>query len=131
MQLFPDESETIPISQATRDLLNFDAHKYCRLLRDALHQVDDDEEAIERIFFDLGLSTLELRKIQGTFNSSTTYTDTWNRSMLLHVWLEDDYRYSDKSEDISSRGDWRTGNDLCEEMYRILGHEDKIPTGGF
>ena len=131
MQLFPDESETIPMSQATRDLLNFDAHKYCRLLRDALHQVDDDEEAIERIFFDLGLSTLELRKIQGTFNSSTTYTDTWNRSILLHVWLEDDYRYSDKSEDISSRGDWRTGNDLCEEMYRILGHEDKIPTGGF
>ena len=125
MQLFPDEVAQKPPTQTSIDLANFDAVTHAERLRVALHKFNDDEATIESIFFDEGFSRLELQKIEYEFNTGTSqttgksYMDAPGRSMMkLHEWLEDDYRYSGKS----NRAGKPTGNELAAKMYELLGH---------
>ena len=125
MQLFPDEVAQKPPTQTSIDLANFDAVPHAERLRVALHSFNDDEATIESIFFDEGFSRLELQKIEYEFNTGTSqttgksYKDAPGRSIMkLHEWLEDDYRYSGKS----NRAGKPTGNELAAKMYELLGH---------
>ena len=119
MQLFPDEVPAKPPTQTSINLNNFNPEPFAQRLADALHATFDKESVIESIFFGEGLSDLEILKVQIFFDADKKYTDTWNRSLPLADWIEDDYR----STDTSTAG--KTEDELAREMWKKLG---KTPT---
>lgn len=128
MQLFPDDVTPNAPTDFILELASFDPAPYCKILADALHSVNDDEEAIEKVFFASGLSNLELKRIEQYFNENDEYRRGGGvtilgvriipRDMDLHKWIEDDYRYGGKSTLYPQY----TGNQLARQMYDKLGH---------